>query len=216
MGLLAALDRFNATHPWSHNDAFAWFVLKHARAVRRCGGDSVLEVGCGTGNILARLAKVFPQVMGVEPDHASAATAAERFKNSRTVRIDQRRFGKEPARRYDLIVFVASLHQMPVREVLHEAREALRPKGRIVIVGLAKDAPGDGLRSLVSLILNPIIGFLRNPTPADQHPAHMQARTVPATDSFDDLRTVMQELLPGVRMRRRLFWRYTAAWTSPD
>jgi hypothetical protein len=30
MSVLSALDRFNRTHPWSHNDAFTGFVLRHA------------------------------------------------------------------------------------------------------------------------------------------------------------------------------------------
>ncbi|WP_154796403.1 class I SAM-dependent methyltransferase [Occultella kanbiaonis] len=215
MRLLTALNDFNAAHPWSHNDAFVGFVLKHARAARRRGGTAAVDVGCGTGNMVERLAGVFPMVIGIEPDAETRAIAARRFRDSTTVRIAQHRFGEESHQQYDLILFVASLHHMPLGASLRRARSALRPGGRIVIVGVAKEAPGDSLRSLTSLVLNPVVGVMRHPARATRPPAHMRAPTAEATDSFDDIRTVASEVLPGVRMRRRLFWRYTASWVSP-
>ncbi|MCP2636974.1 hypothetical protein K0817_010440 [Microbacterium sp. HD4P20] len=82
MGFLAALGRVNAAHPWSHNDAYVRFVLRHARAVRRHGGDTAVDVGCGTGNLLRRLSEVFPKTIGIEPDADTAAIAELRFRGS--------------------------------------------------------------------------------------------------------------------------------------
>lgn len=216
MGLLAALVRFNAAHPWSHNDAFTGAVLRHARAVRRGGGATAVDVGCGTGNLVDRLASAMPRVIGIEPDGATAAIAAERFAGSQIVQIDQRPFGDEQPASYDLIVFVASLHHMALRPALRSARKALRPAGRIVIVGLAQETSEDSLRTIVSLVLNPIIGFIRHPKRATRPLIEMRAPTAPVSDTFDEIRAVAHELLPGIRMRRRLFWRYTAVWTAPD
>lgn len=215
MRLLAALTRFNAAHPWSHNDAFRGFVLRQARAVRRRGGTVAADVGCGTGELTARLARVLPAVVGIEPDGRAATIAARRFAESSGVRIDQRPFGDEPPRGYDLIVFVASLHHMPLRTALVDAVQALRPRGRIVIVGLARETPEDRIRSLISLVLNPLVGLARHPARATRMPPHMQAPTTPPEASFAEIRTVARELMPGVRMRRRLFWRYTARWQAP-
>lgn len=214
MGFLAALGRLNAAHPWSHNDAYAGFVLRHARAVRRRGGATAVDVGCGTGNLVAALAGVFPSVIGIEPDPATAAIAARRFPGSRVL-IHARAFGSEPAEAYDLIVFVASLHHMPLRRALQEARAAVRPGGRVVIIGVARETSSDALRSVVSLLLTPLIGLLRHPARATDVPAHMKAPTAPADESFDEIRHVAAKLLPGIRMRRRLFWRYTASWVAP-
>lgn len=215
MRLLTALNDFNAAHPWSHNDAFVGFVLKHARAARSRGGTTAVDVGCGTGNMVERLAGVFPNVIGVEPDAETRAIAARRFRDSNTVRIVQRRFGEESHQQYDLILFVASLHHMPLGATLRQARTALRPGGRILIVGVARESPADRLRSLTSLALNPLVGLIRHPTRAAQPPASMRAPTAEATESFDDIRAVASQVLPGVRMRRRLFWRYTASWVAP-
>ncbi|MFE6994759.1 class I SAM-dependent methyltransferase [Microbacterium sp. NPDC057659] len=213
--LLAAVGRFNAAHPWSHNDAFARYVLRHARAVGRAGGRTALDVGCGTGNLVVRLSEVLPQVIGLEPDPGTAATAKARFAASDLVRVEERRFGDEPDAAYDLIVFVASLHHMPLRATLRQAKRALRPGGRVVIVGVAAETRADLPRSVASLVLNPIIGFVRHPRLASAPPAAMRAPTAEPDETFDEVRAVLVEELPGARMRRRLFWRYTAHWIAP-
>lgn len=216
MGVLTALVRFNAAHPWPHNDAFTPYILRQARAVRRNGGDTAVDVGCGTGTLVERLASIFPWVIGIEPDHDTATVADQRLKNADSVRIFQRRFGDEPTARYDLIVFVASLHHMPLRATLFEAKSAIRTGGRIVIVGLAREFPNDAWRSLVSLLLNPIVGFIRHPARAVRQPVQMRAPTAPATDSFEEIQAIADEVLPGIRLHRRLFWRYTATWIAPS
>ncbi|MGN7800425.1 class I SAM-dependent methyltransferase [Leifsonia sp. 22587] len=214
MGLLAALARVSAAHPWSHNDAYARFVLRHARAVQRRGGTAALDVGCGTGNLLARLSAVFPSAVGLEPDGGTAAVAAERFSDVLNVRIEQRRFGDEPVQAYDVIVFAASLHHMPLREALDTARASLRSGGRLVIIGVAKETRADALRSWISVLLNPIIGLFRHPHRAHEMPRHMRSPTAEASQSFTEIRAVAAALLPGIRMRQRLFWRYTAVWVK--
>lgn len=215
MGFLAVLERVNAAHPWSHNDAYAAFVLRHARAVRRRGGDTAVDVGCGTGNLLSALSEIFPTAIGIEPDAGTAAAAARRFTGD-AVQIESRPFGSEPHRAYDLITFVASLHHMPLRTALQDARAALRPGGRVVIVGVARETSKDALRSGASLLLNPLVGLVRHPKRETSPPAHMQAPTAHPDQTFDEIRATASEVLPGIRMRRRLFWRYTATWQAPS
>lgn len=214
MGLLSALGRINAAHPWSHNDAYDGFVIRQARAVRSRGGSTAVDVGCGTGNLVERLAEVFPTVIGVEPDAETASLAEGRFAGS-PIRIERRTFGIEREHVYDLIVFVASLHHMPLSETLFQVRRALRPGGRVVIVGLARETSADAVRSWMSLLLNPVVGLMRHPARATSPPAHMRAPTADASQTFDEIRSIARGVLPGIRMRRRLFWRYTAVWTAP-
>ena len=129
VGLLAFVGRVNAAHPWSHNDAFSRFVVRQARTVRARGGTVALDVGCGSGDLLSLLAEVFPTVIGIEPHPEIALHAMRRFSDSR-IRVESRTFGVEQPDAYDVIVFVASLHHMPLRNTLQEARAVLRPGGR--------------------------------------------------------------------------------------
>lgn len=212
MRILSWLARFNADHPWSHNDAYAGFVLRHAKAVRRRRGHVFVDVGCGTGNLVERASALFPRVIGIEPDDVAAATAARRFDRTDAVTIEHRPFGHEPDRAYDLIVFVASLHHMPLEPALRQARAALRRGGRIVIIGVARETRHDQYLSAASLVLNPLVGFLRHPRRAAATPLHMRAPVAHAHETFAQIRSVAADVLPGIRMRRRLFWRYTAVW----
>jgi hypothetical protein len=46
--------------------------------------------------------------------------------------------------------------------------------------------------------------------------AQINAPTVwPPPDTFAQVRATARRLLPGVRMRRHLMWRYSLLWTKP-
>jgi len=104
---------------------------------------------------------------------------------------------------------------MPLHAALSAARTALRPGGRLVIVGVAKETEADAVRSFVSMVLNPIIGMLRHPRRASQRPANMEAPVADPPQTFEEIRAIASVILPGILMRRRLFWRYTAFWDAP-
>ncbi len=222
VGILQALSRFNAAHPWSHNAAFTPLIRRHARDVARRGGRRALDVGCGTGELVATLAGELPDVLGLEPDPTTARMAQRHIAGIDGARIEQHPFDdrwqfdkSEQSEHFDLIVFVASLHHMPLEPTLRAARNALAPGGRLVVVGVCKDTAADLPRDLASLVLNPIIGLVRHPKPAASTPVSMRAPTAEASETFDQIGAVARRLMPGIRLRRRLFWRYTAIWTRP-
>jgi 2-polyprenyl-3-methyl-5-hydroxy-6-metoxy-1,4-benzoquinol methylase len=212
---LAGLARFNDAHPWSHNDAYAALVLHHARRVRAAGGTEALDVGCGTGNLVRRLAGVFPAVTGIERDGPTAAQAQRTTADLANVRILTQPFDEFHGSRYDLITFVAVLHHLPLEATLEKARELLRPGGRLVVVGISREARADLPWSIASMILNPIVGISKNPRRSHTVPAHMTAPTAMAADSFEDIALAAKRVLPGTRLNRGLFWRYTLSWTAP-
>ena len=213
--VLAGLGRFNAAHPWSHNDAYGAFVLRHARRVRAGGGTAALDVGCGTGNLVRRLAGVLPSVTGIEPDVPPAERARHLSTGLGNVRIVTESFDELPAERYDLISFVAVLHHLPLEATLEKARELLRPGGRLVVVGISREARADLPWSIASMILNPVVGAVVHPRRSRKIPTHMTAPTAMATESFEDIAQTAERILPGARLGRGLFWRYTLSWNAP-
>jgi 2-polyprenyl-3-methyl-5-hydroxy-6-metoxy-1,4-benzoquinol methylase len=112
-------------------------------AARLQAGGSVLEVGCGTGNLLALLAKSFPQasVVGVDIDEDSLASARAKITKGGFDGRAEARHGTVGAtvapNSMDAAVMVEVLHEIaqPLRPgVIREVASALRPGGWMVIV----------------------------------------------------------------------------------
>jgi SAM-dependent methyltransferase len=156
-------------------------------------------------------------VAGVEPDSRTALRARQNLAGIGTVTVREASFGAISLDKssYDVVTFVAVLHHLPLRQTLVAARALLRPGGRLVIVGLARETSADMPWSLMSMILNPVIGVIRHPRRARVIPENMTAPTSEPCETFEQIAAVENELLPGAVVRRRLFWRYTAVWAAP-
>lgn len=212
---LKLLHRVNSEHPWSHNDLYIPWVMRQARRVRRAGGSRALDVGCGTGHLLVRLAPVMGAITGLEPDLRTAELARATVADVPTVEIVQTPFDRWSGERFDLITFVAVLHHLPLAQTLRAARELLRPGGRLVVVGVCRETPADWPWAVPSTLLNPLIGLIRHPRRANQQPTHMTAPIAAPTETFAQVAEVMRGELNGVVVHRALFWRYLATWRAP-
>lgn len=100
-------------------------------------GARLVDVGCGVGDLTARLADLAPgvEVLGVDADPGMVATAARRSGSDRVrfaVCPAQELDRVVPAGSMDAVVSVAALHWVPAAEhplVLRQVRRALRPGG---------------------------------------------------------------------------------------
>jgi len=211
------LARINAAHPWSHNNGYAPFVLHQARRARRAGAVRGLDVGCGTGDLLRRLGRVLPDVTGLEADPETARAAAEATAGLANVTVFSTSFPAAEQRPYDFVSMVAVLHHLPLEDGVRAARAAVNPRGRLVIVGCYRgETRSDALLSHASLLLNPLIGLVLHPRRAFGLPASMGAPVASPEESYGRIRGALRAALPGVRVRRGLFWRYTAVWVAPN
>ncbi|GAA4926854.1 ubiquinone/menaquinone biosynthesis C-methylase UbiE [Actinomycetospora succinea] len=101
----------------------------------------VLEIGCGTGNVLAAVARRHPDVelIGLDPDPAALARA--RTKLGDGVRLEQG-FADDlplPDGHVDRVLSSLMLHHLPADQqarALREARRVLRPGGTVHIVDM--------------------------------------------------------------------------------
>ncbi len=109
---------------------------------RLAAGGSILEVGCGTGNLLVQIAKAFPsaRVVGVDIDAASVATARKRIADANLADRVEARHGSLtdlPAGSFDAAVMVEVLHEIgqPIRPaVVKDTARVLNAGGWMVIV----------------------------------------------------------------------------------
>jgi 2-polyprenyl-3-methyl-5-hydroxy-6-metoxy-1,4-benzoquinol methylase len=207
--VVTRLDTFNRRHPWSHNAHFHGWILRRLPDLRR----QALDVGCGRGELLGLLASRFLHVDGIDVDAEMARASRERFASDDRASILQTSFDQMTGR-YDLITMVAVLHHLDLEPALRHACELLTDGGRLIVVGLARvTTPLDVAWDLASALLNPVMGMIKHPHTAHGGDIQPRCPTVEPTLTFGEIKAVAHRTLPGVRLHRRLFFRYTLEWT---
>ncbi|WP_063763556.1 class I SAM-dependent methyltransferase [Streptomyces sp. NRRL S-646] len=211
---LHALERFNSAHPWDHNAHY------HPWLIRQLPGSfgRALDVGCGTGDLVRLLAGRAREVHGVDSDPGIVGRARElsgdRYGHVTYSVADAP--GGLPPGPYDVITCVAVLHHLPLAEALTRFRQQLAPGGTLLVVGLAREETfGDRLLSYASIPLNAATGWLKNRGRTAARPPSMTAVTRPADVTYAEIVREARRVLPGARLRRRLFWRYTLVARAP-
>ncbi|MEL5960172.1 class I SAM-dependent methyltransferase [Streptomyces sp. CLV115] len=208
--VLRALERFHAAHPWDHNAHYHRQILR--RLPRRFG--SALDVGSGSGELARLLAARAGAVRGIDVDPTIVARARELTAPAAPVTFTVADALKEMSPGpYDVITCVATIHHLPFSDALTRFRQHLAPGGTLVVVGLYRPRSGsDRLIDAVAIPSNVAMALIKNKGRRSPRPASMTAPTRPATMTFADIVRDARLALPGVRLRRRLFWRYTLVW----
>ncbi|MFI7287448.1 class I SAM-dependent methyltransferase [Streptomyces anulatus] len=210
--LLCALDQFHATHPWGHNAHYHRWIL------RRLPGRSAraLDVGSGSGDLARLLASRAEAVHGIDADPAIVDRARERTAPGVPVTFSVGDALEDvPSGLYDAITCVATIHHMPLSDALTRFREHLAPGGTLLIVGLyCPQSRSDHLIDAVAIPSNIAMAWIKNKGRRASRPVAMTAPTRPATTAFPDIVREARRALPGARLRRRLFWRYTLVWNQ--
>lgn len=203
-----ALNDFNDRHPWSHNDHYHGWVVRHLPERRH----RALEVGCGEGELLAKLAARFEEAHGTDLDSSVREVARRRCAVLDNVTVDATQL-HELDGPYDVITMVASLHHLEVTPSLQEVSRLLAPGGRLLVVGLAPAVSFvDQIWDVTSMLVNPVRGLVKHSRRATGPEA---APAFPVRDpelSVDELRAITREILPGSVVRRRLYFRHTISW----
>jgi len=190
---------------WNHNTAYHDWILS-----RVASDDVVLDVGCGDGLLLTRLAAVAGEAVGCDP---STARIAETNTSGLTnVSVVNAEFGlvELADESFDAITFVASLHHMDCETALRKARRLLRPGGRLLVVGLVRNQTAvDWTLAGLSVVPVRIASFAHREVPEPGSPI-----TAPK-DSLARVRAIADSVLPGASIRRAFYYRYLLEWEKP-
>lgn len=191
---------------WNHNTHYHPLALRHAPAVR-----AALDVGCGEGLLVRRLrAAGVPRVTGVDVDAAQvdlahAASAGDDGVTYVVGDVLDTLDGEE----FDLVTCYATLHHLPLDEGLRRLADLTAPGGRLVVVGLA------GVRTPADLALSAAAVPVAAVVDRARGVWHHGATVTDPRESYGEVRDAARRILPGVRWRRHLYWRYSLTWRAP-
>jgi 2-polyprenyl-3-methyl-5-hydroxy-6-metoxy-1,4-benzoquinol methylase len=196
---------------WNHNTAFHEELVEDAK-IR---GGRVLDIGCGDGLLLQRLAPFAQHVSGIDPDMKAIERAQARLAAVSNVTLLNGDFLTLPVpsqeERYATIICVATLHHMELRSALLRMSQFLAPSGRLLIIGLADDkSVMDVVITALSIlpirIMDRLRGGMKDP---------LGVRMTAPKESLSEIRKAAHEVLPGSTTRRRFYFRYQMVWDKP-
>ncbi len=191
---------------WNHNSAYYPWVKK-----KTAGCHSVLDVGCGDGTLALFLDDGTKRIVGIDPDERciEKARSAEDRGGVEFCRCSFPDFThNEP---FDAIVFAASIHHMDMTKALRKARSLLTPRGKLLIVGLAKpssmiDWALEAARVLPSKMLSALHHM--------QSSEELGLPTAYDCPGMTAIRSIVKKELPGARIRYALHYRYLLEWSA--
>jgi ubiquinone/menaquinone biosynthesis C-methylase UbiE len=197
---------------WNHNVHYQPVILN--AVPDGCG--AALEVGCGDGMLARRLAGRAAEVTAIDRDAemivlARKQTPAVEGTSGGRVRFVEADFLAYPvqAASYDFACANTVLHHMDFAAALSAMARALRPGGRLAVVGLAANgSPADYLIGAPGIPANLFYRAVRG---------HGESGA-PVKDpemTWAQVHATARDVLPGVRYRRHLLWRYSLRWRKP-
>ena len=198
---------------WDHNNHYHRFLLQQVPSPCR----HALEIGCGTGMFARLLAQKAEHVLALDLSPQMISMARERseqFTNIDFQVADVQSLEFSP-RQFDCIVSIATLHHISMEEILTKLKAALAPNGTLIVLDLYQASLSDLPILLIAIPLNLIFKFLK--TGHVKEPEAVRAAWAAHGEhdtylTLAQLRNICKEILPGARVRRHLFWRYSLIW----
>jgi SAM-dependent methyltransferase len=199
---------------WNHNTYYHRFLLE--RVPPDCRES--LELGCGTGAFSRLLAERSEQVLALDLSPHMIRIAQERSKDYSNIdfRVADAATWEFPLERFDCIASIATLHHLPITETLQKIKGALRAGGTVVILDLYDPAGvSDLLTDIAATPVSRILELFKNGRfrkPRSVREAWAEHGRHDSYPTLADMHQVCARILPGTRIKKHLFWRYSLVW----
>jgi SAM-dependent methyltransferase len=202
-----------ADETWNHNAHYHPLVL----AAVPPGASRALDAGCGEGSLARSLARAVPHVVALDRSAAALTVARARDDSGGRVAYVRGDLLSAPlaAASFDVVTAVASLHHGDEAAGLRRLAGLLRPGGRLVVVGLARETVGGLPFAAASVVAHQWHHRWRHREQARSHPESTAPTAWPPPHTYPELRRLAAQVLPGAEFRRHLLWRYSLTWTHP-
>lgn len=198
---------------WDHNNHYHRFLLRQIPPHCR----NALEIGCGTGAFARFLARKAEYVLALDLSPQMIFLARERSKQH--VNIDYQvadvlsmEFAPE---QFDCIVSIATLHHLPMEDILTRLKASLAPNGTLIVLDLYQASLSDLPILLIAIPVNLLLKFLKTGRIKEPQAVREAWAAHGKHDSYltlVQLRDICRAVLPGARVRKHLLWRYSLVW----
>ncbi|MEM9924110.1 MAG: class I SAM-dependent methyltransferase [Cyanobacteria bacterium P01_D01_bin.50] len=207
----------NEQEGWNHNNHYHRFLLKQLPF--HC--KTILDIGCGTGEFSRLLAKCADRVIAIDLSANMIEVAKQRSKQYTNIdfQVADVLQWDIPTEEFDAIVSIATVHHLPIEQLLPNLKAALKPGAKLIILDLLEyENLGDKLSDFIAVPLNWLFQTTKNrdikmsPEAAEAMREHLR------TDKYLTLsqaRKIYQSSLRKAKLRKHLFWRYSVVWEKP-
>lgn len=191
---------------WNHNTAYY-------RRIKKWTADcvSILDVGCGDGSLISYLNDGVKELTGIDIDKSCISRAITNCKTSNTDFICCDFNHYDMSKKYDAIIFVASIHHMDMASAIEKAKTLLSTNGIIIIIGLAKPANVlDYIIEILRILPCGIISKLKGMQSSE-------SLSIPVSyqiPSLADVRDISSKILPHATIKYGLYYRFLLKWTK--
>jgi ubiquinone/menaquinone biosynthesis C-methylase UbiE len=199
---------------WDHNKHYHGFLLRHLPA--HC--QAALEIGCGTGALSRRLAERSDRVVALDLSPQMIHTAKERSQCYSNIefQVADATTWEFPLEQFDCVASIATLHHLPIEEMLLKMTGALRLGGTLIVLDLY-EATGliDLITGVVAIPTNWVLRLVKNGRLRERREVSEAWAEHGKKDIYSTLphiHRVCEAVLPGARVRRHLLWRYSIVW----
>ncbi|MEH1845846.1 MAG: class I SAM-dependent methyltransferase [Nostoc sp.] len=199
---------------WNHNSHYHNFLLKQLPA--HC--ENVLDIGCGTGLFSRLLAKRADRVIAIDlsPKMIEVAKQKSRQHPKIDYQVADILQWEFPVKQFNAIVSIATVHHLPLENLLHNLQTALKPGGKLVILDLLEhESIQDKMSDFLAVPLNWIFQTFKNRHIKQSPEAVAAMKEHLRTDKYVTLsqaQRIYTKSLKGAKVRKHIFWRYSAVW----
>ena len=202
---------------WDHNNHYHDFLLNQIPLT--C--TKALEIGCGTGSFSRQLSAYADHVLALDlsPEMIKLARLrSEQYPNIEYQIADVFAFDFS-GEQFDCIVSIATLHHLPLEEILQKLKSTLKPNGILFVLDLY-EAEGirDRVMNMLAMPVHTILKLKHTGRIGEAKEVRAAWSAHGANDTYlpvSEVRRICGNLLPGAIVTKHLLWRYSLVWKNP-
>ncbi len=195
---------------WNHNNHYHNLLLHFVPFP--C--SRAIDIGCGYGQFTSILSRYCDFVEGIDIDKEAILKAQKAYRSILNLSFTTKNLidGTFDNVKYDFISAISSIHHMDFTKSIIRIKEIMNPGARLAVLGLYKNETMiDYLYTILAVPINFIYKLIKGLLINNEIEKMI---TTNPKNTFKEIKILSEKLLPGSKLRRHLFWRYSLIWDN--